>query len=370
MHESPTFRCGEYNFSLHGDPSSVASVAAAFADLTSGPNEFTIRWWLTDNGGQISLTVGNTNVADDVPRHLLPAVAASTLTRHVIDHEAELLHLHAAAVVDDGAAIVIAGPSGSGKSTLCAAMVSTGSAYVSDEMIAVDPQTHRLSSFPKPISVKKYAISTVEQTTRLTAPADRNAPWMVVASQLGTLAANDDHLGRTIVLYRHDRDSPTTIEPVHRATVVRELLADSQDAERLGPDALSVVARFVARAQCLRSTGADASEIAATLRREHAQPVVDGSFIEHDTPSDNGSGPRRRSHITSVQLDGRAILFDSETSRIIELDEATSAWWSLFDGTPLDLLAQECSEELDLRIDDAVASARSAEAQLVELGMI
>ena len=57
--------------------------------------------------------------------------------------------LHAGAVERDGRAVVVVGESGRGKSTLTAALVRDGFAYLTDELVQIDPVTLRVAPVPE-----------------------------------------------------------------------------------------------------------------------------------------------------------------------------------------------------------------------------
>ncbi len=65
-----------------------------------------------------------------------------------------LAMMHAAAVGDEGGAVVMAGDSGSGKSTLTAALVHAGLSYFSDDVVPLD-SARRIRPMPLGISVKE-----------------------------------------------------------------------------------------------------------------------------------------------------------------------------------------------------------------------
>ncbi len=75
------------------------------------------------------------------------------VNRLAIDHTPGRVLLHAGAVERAGKVVVIAGVSGRGKSTLTAAMVQAGWGYLSDEMVAIDPDTWRVEPFTKALDL-------------------------------------------------------------------------------------------------------------------------------------------------------------------------------------------------------------------------
>lgn len=71
------------------------------------------------------------------------------LNRIAVEHTRDHILMHAGAVERDGVVIAITGPSGHGKSTLTAALVKRGFSYVTDEVLAFEPDTLDVLAFPK-----------------------------------------------------------------------------------------------------------------------------------------------------------------------------------------------------------------------------
>lgn len=61
--------------------------------------------------------------------------------------------LHAAAAAWDGRAVVLSGPTESGKSTLAAGLGLAGFEYLTDEVVVLDPETHEVAPYPKPLNI-------------------------------------------------------------------------------------------------------------------------------------------------------------------------------------------------------------------------
>lgn len=71
------------------------------------------------------------------------------------------LMLHSAVVEKQGRAIIFPGVPGAGKSTLCAALSLSGWRLFSDEMALIEPQSGKLVSNPRPISLKNESIQVI-----------------------------------------------------------------------------------------------------------------------------------------------------------------------------------------------------------------
>ena len=335
----PQFRCHDYAFELTGDPEIVSRLEAMFADLATSETDDPHVWDIETFQAHARVVVDGTDVGEWLVRDLLPANAISTLTVSVIAAHPTTLHLHAGAVVVDGATVLLVAPSGSGKSTLTCGLVAAGAEYRTDEVVAVDPDGRGITTYPKPISVKASGIAPVEHLTGTTCP-HRDRSWHFPASTIGSVAAGGDAPVTTIAFNSHEPSQPASVEPLHRATAVRLILADSQDAVVIGPESLMSAAGLARSANCLRVRGGDAAEVARAILDAHPAPVRPGEVGSVSAP-EGDSSPARAGDVQSVVVDGRAVLYTPEPHRLIELDESQTVWWLLLDGTPFDQIVDE-----------------------------
>lgn len=79
----------------------------------------------------------------------------------VLADHAPGLRFHAGAVERDGRVIVIGGQSGAGKSSLTAALVARGFAYLTDELVVVDPETWQVAPYPRPLDLDGASCATL-----------------------------------------------------------------------------------------------------------------------------------------------------------------------------------------------------------------
>ena len=92
-----------------------------------------------------------------IVRRTPPAEAIEITLRNLnllaTTHTRESILLHAGAVEFDGRVVVVTGESGRGKSTLTAALVLAGGAYLTDELVIIDPQDLSVRPYPKPLDL-------------------------------------------------------------------------------------------------------------------------------------------------------------------------------------------------------------------------
>lgn len=77
------------------------------------------------------------------------------ITRLVFERTGDRVHLHGAALVQGGRAVLLAGASGAGKSTLALWLTHRGWGFLTDETALIDPASLLVSPFWRPIGVRR-----------------------------------------------------------------------------------------------------------------------------------------------------------------------------------------------------------------------
>lgn len=123
--------------------------------------------------------------------------ALSEVNLLAIEHTPDRLLFHGGAVEREGVVIALLAPSGRGKSTLAAALVQRGWAYLSDELVTVDPRTHWVDPFPKALDLSEDSLDLLGAPDALTrlAPGKRQ----ILPTALGRVSAGG-RLGLVVVL--------------------------------------------------------------------------------------------------------------------------------------------------------------------------
>ncbi len=362
------FRCHDYVFQLTGDPQLVKDLEALFVDIATSPIAAPHTWDIESFQAHARVIVDGKTVGEWVVRDLLAAEVISRLTMTVIAAHSGELHLHAGGVVVDDKTVLLVAPSGSGKSTLTCALVAAGARYRTDEVVAVGRDGGGITTYPKPISVKAPGIDEVERLTGLTCTPGAKT-WELPASSFGSVASGDDHPVTTIVFNSYVPSQLALIEPLPRATAVRLILSDSQDAALIGPASLVTAAHLARSAHCLRVTGGDATEVGQAILEAHRVPVEPGEVATVRAPS-TGDSPARADDVCSVVIDGRAVLYTPEPHRLIELDESQTLWWVLLDGTPFDQIVDEVVRETASPSEHVVAAGNTFVEGFRSLGVL
>jgi hypothetical protein len=168
-------------------------------------------WGVWRDGEQREMTVSD----DYVLTYLLWEVS-----RLMFERTGERVHLHGAALVHDGRAVVLAGRSRAGKSTLAGWLTHRGWGYLTDEAALVDPDTLIVSPFWRPINVRRPGPldSIVAESS---VDGSGGADVLVPASAIGSLAGATPLAGIAFPCYTtHDEAG---FDPVTPAQALLEL---------------------------------------------------------------------------------------------------------------------------------------------------
>ena len=174
--------------------------------------------------------------------------------------------LHAAAAVLRGVAVLLPGPPESGKTTTVAGLVRAGFGYLTDEAVAIDPDTMLARPYPKPLSVDRGSWDVLADV-RPSHHGRVSGQWQVPARLIRPDAVAGPAPVRFVVVPAYKTRTATRLEPMSRGETLMSL-ADStfqfQDNVRRN---LTVLARVVAGADCYR-LAVDDLDSAVTLIEE------------------------------------------------------------------------------------------------------
>jgi hypothetical protein len=186
---------------------------------------------------------------------------------------------HAASVVVDGRAVVMAGRSGAGKSTLTLAMLRDGASLLTDELSLVAPDDRTVLPYPRALHVSPTTVELLPElgflATRPRQDLGAGSEWSVTVEDLerafGTAVAPPSPLVAIVLL--DDRGDPAeepAIESVSGAEATITLLRGTPAAAR---DFGTTMARLGAIAGCVpafRLRATDVTRTAAALRAHMA----------------------------------------------------------------------------------------------------
>jgi hypothetical protein len=155
---------------------------------------------------------------------------------------------HAAALSRSGATVLVPGKSGAGKTTLTAWLLHRGFAYLTDELVLLEPDSNRVRGFTRPLNLKQGSFAVLEQHTGV-----RFADYADMESNLGTLvppaAFGDGGVVEqadvtTLLLPRYRADADFEMVPVPRARAAVALMECLVNAGNLDQHGLPEITRF------------------------------------------------------------------------------------------------------------------------------
>ena len=140
---------------------------------------------------------------------------------------------HASAISFQNRSIMFAGDSGSGKSTICALLMAAGFNLVADDFVPVEGLSRRVYPFPAALSVKKSALTTLQQlfpglaqADEFSYPAvDKTVRYLSPEVQSGNIQA--EYLCKALVFVRYKEFSGMTLEKLPNDIAFQKLVPDS-----------------------------------------------------------------------------------------------------------------------------------------------
>lgn len=158
-----------------------------------------------------------------------------------------LLVLHAACLARGDQALILPAPPGSGKSTLCAALAQRGWRLLSDELTLIDPQTLRIWSLARPVSLKNASIDVIrrfEPNAWLTQPVHDTAKGTVALMAPPAASVADMHspvIARWLVLPRYVPDASAVLAPMPPAEAFMQIADNAMNYHILGRQGFEAV---------------------------------------------------------------------------------------------------------------------------------
>ncbi len=271
---SPTLRAGRVTWAVRSDDPALVDEVTELYDGCRAPDAATadVSFVIVRNAEAPAL-VDVYRDAVLVRTRETPALAVAyvvwAMNSEVVANAGSHLLLHAAAGVTEGAALVLSGAEGSGKSTLVAALVRAGLGYVTDEIVAVDPDTGTIHPYAKPIVLEHGSWPLFEDLgPPEPSPNGDRDQWLLAPHRLGRVAiATEPSMPRVLVFPRFEPGAGCDVARVDRAEAVIALCKQSFNFRSRSPGALDVVARLVRGCACYSLRYHDARD-AALIARE------------------------------------------------------------------------------------------------------
>jgi hypothetical protein len=154
--------------------------------------------------------------------------------------------LHAAAAARDGLAVVLAAPMEHGKTTTVTGLVRAGFDYLTDEAVAIDPETLLIDAYAKPLTIDKGSWSLFPE---LRPPALENtaSSWWVQPDEIRPHAVVRQAAPALVVLPHYTAGSATVATQLGQTEAVMRLAESTFDFRGRPHRNLGVLARLVRR---------------------------------------------------------------------------------------------------------------------------
>ena len=161
----------------------IAPLLAAHPPARSAPAH---RFDIWEDAG-ITVTQDDRTMVDRVQLGAAVNMLIAGITVLAILAERHALVLHAAAVIDDASAIILGGGSGAGKTSTTVELVAGGLAFLTDEMVELDPATGAVRGLARPIGLEGPARTWRPELRPMWASGDLDR-WPVPPGAVGALA--------------------------------------------------------------------------------------------------------------------------------------------------------------------------------------
>ncbi len=282
-----------------------------------------LEWESVDGGSRREIVVGDDGILDEIVR---------TLNRAALDADADHLHLHAGAASSNGRVALVVAPSGGGKTTTVTALGLRDWAYLSDEMVTVSRDNLSVSAFPKPLSIKNSGFDPISNLLGLaeTDASDRSqSGWQLAASSLGISTATEG-IPKLIVILESAAAGPLPPQAISPGTVLVNLVEQSMDFDRFGPDALGVLASLVSRTSHITIGRLDPRTMA-----ENIEEAMDS--ISHRNEADASYGFELEQYpfdVEGVRVGGDLVVRSRLSGRIVSLPEQSAELFDRFAHAP------------------------------------
>jgi len=257
----------------------VAPVIAPFRVHTgTSASRPRVRYEIRGDGreGRVSAYAGEERLATGRTSQAVLGGLAWHINRSVIEHSVErYVLMHAAAATLAGVTVVLAADMESGKTTTVAGLLRSGFDYVTDEAVAIDPDSGRVAPFPKTLSLDPGSWALFPEC----APPERFHPrlqWFVETQRLGARTCFSPVETPEIVLFpKYVAGARTEVLPVTRAEAAHEL-ARMTFAFPLNPRRnLATTARLARTATCGRLRIGDLEQAVDLVHELVSQRILD-----------------------------------------------------------------------------------------------
>jgi hypothetical protein len=189
---------------------------------------------LTTDGGTVEVRFDGEVILSPERRHLVPILLWHLNQMVMLDTSSGLM-LHAGVVSKGDQGVLIPGVANAGKSTLVAALVVAGFEYFSDEGALLDLEQQRILPYRRWLALEAGSWPLVPSLRPSPHPGyDHADQWLIAAQDLPGAHDRPACTPRVIVFPSLHPGEGTSLEPLSRATAVRDLSLGATNLADLG----------------------------------------------------------------------------------------------------------------------------------------
>lgn len=215
--------------------------------------ELLARFKVTEDGGLFSLSADDIVLFSNLPFDFLLQNLLTEFISRLVSVCKRGLVIHAAALAQNGNAVILSAQGGSGKSTLAAQLVADGLTYLTDEVIESQPDGKLIYTFPRSIFLKRgAAFLWKNQPTLIESPRflrfNDDAAWLDPQLLNPQMMPAAQATPRLIIFPRYEPDAPLQTAGLTQGETLFRLLQNATNARNLprhGMDAATALAQRV-----------------------------------------------------------------------------------------------------------------------------
>lgn len=176
------------------------------------------------------------------------------------------LMIHSAVVEKNGHAIIFPGVPGAGKSTLCAALALSGWRLFSDEMALIEPESGKLLSNPRPISLKNQSIQVIRNFSadvvfgRTIRDTTKGTVAHLKPPQNSVLRSSEKATPALLVFPSYRKGAQTSLTPVTKGRAFMALCDNAFNYSVLGKNGFDRIKSLIDTCDCFQFEYSDLSQ--------------------------------------------------------------------------------------------------------------
>lgn len=192
--------------------------------------------------------------------HLMTTTSASHVVRDLVrsvNREAvvaspELVFLHASAVEHQGVAAIFPAAQDSGKTTLAAGLTRAGLRYVSDELVAIEPESLVVRPYPKPMSFDPGSWPLFPEVRPAAPDHLLDLQWQVTPAAFGADAIAANCRPGFVVFPLYEQGVVTSLRAIGPAEALMSLAGNALNLRELGAVGAAALASVADRCPAYR----------------------------------------------------------------------------------------------------------------------